>query len=262
MVVVVVVVSVCVWGGGGGGDANGNQDGVPGTGVSLRQAGKEMIESGIPKVRGREPGEKGENFAALPQRKEREPGEKGIREAGNSGLPCLSQRSQEKPTSPTVSRALKITISKKRIGNITRDTVTKQMRGDKVRGKLIGTFHRFSMFEASLSSNGHEGEIFKSNVTAVLLYGCETWHMTKNDASTLHAFVHIKRSLMKIYWPMKVSNAEIRNRANISTISEQIYRRRWRFIGHILSMDANQYPKTALTWAPEGKKSHGRPRVI
>ena len=71
------------------------------------------------------------------------------------------------------------------------------------------------------------------------------------------------RRLMKIYWPMKVSNEEIHNRANISTISEQtpvIFRQRWRFIDHVLRMDANQHPKTASTWAPEGRRSHGRPR--
>ena len=46
---------------------------------------------------------------------------------------------------------------------------------------------------------------------------------------------------------MKISNEEIRNRANISTVSEQIYRWRWRFIGHILRMDANQHLEKALT---------------
>ena len=59
---------------------------------------------------------------------------------------------------------------------------------------------------------------------------------------------------------MKVSNEEIHKWANISTTSEQNFRRRWRFIGHVLRMDANQHLKTALTWAPEGKRSRGRPR--
>ena len=59
---------------------------------------------------------------------------------------------------------------------------------------------------------------------------------------------------------MRLSNKEIGNQANISTISEQIYRWRWNFIGHILRMDPNKHPKTALKWAPEGKRSHGRPK--
>jgi len=53
-------------------------------------------------------------------------------------------------------------------------------------------------------------KIFKSNVVAVLLYGCETWHMTKQDVNKLDVFLHKSlRRIMKIYWPMKTSNEEI-----------------------------------------------------
>ena len=77
----------------------------------------------------------------------------------------------------------------------------------------------------------------------------------------LDVFLHKSlRRLMRNYWPMKISNEEIRNRANISTISEQIFWRRWKFIGHVLRMDPNKHPKTALMWAPEGIRSRGRPK--
>ena len=47
-------------------------------------------------------------------------------------------------------------------------------------------------------------KIFKSNVVAVLLYGCETWRMTKRDATKLDVFLHKSlRRIMKICWPMK-----------------------------------------------------------
>ena len=43
-------------------------------------------------------------------------------------------------------------------------------------------------------------KIFKSNVIAVLLYGCEAWRMTKRDAAKLDIFLHKSlRRLMKIY---------------------------------------------------------------
>ena len=64
----------------------------------------------------------------------------------------------------------------------------------------------------------------------------------------------------KIYWPMKISNEVIRNRANISTISEQIFQWRCKFIGHVLRINPIKHPKTALTWAPEGRRSRGRPK--
>ena len=76
--------------------------------------------------------------------------------------------------------------------------------------------------------------------------------MTKRDATKLDVCLHKRlRRLMKTYWAMKVSNEEMPNRANISTISGQIFRRRWKFIGYILRMDPNKHTKTALTWAPE-----------
>ena len=53
--------------------------------------------------------------------------------------------------------------------------------------------------------------ILRSSVLAVLLYGCETWRMIKSDETKLNAFLHkCLRRILKIYWPMKVTNEEIR----------------------------------------------------
>ena len=41
---------------------------------------------------------------------------------------------------------------------------------------------------------------------------------------------------------------------------DNIHQRRWKMIGHILRMKANENPRTALTWTPEGKRRRGRPR--
>ena len=80
--------------------------------------------------------------------------------------------------------------------------------------------------------------------------------MTKRDVTKLNIFLQKSlRRLMKIYWPMKISNKEIRNQANITTISEQIFQKHWKFISHILRMDPNKHLMTALTCAPEGRRS-------
>lgn len=104
-------------------------------------------------------------------------------------------------------------------------------------------------------------KIFKSNVISVLLYGCETWRMTQTDEKKLDAFLHKSlRRMLKIYWPMRVTNEEIRRRTGVETISSQVARRRWAWLGHVLRMDHNTHPRTALTWVPEGKRKRGRPR--
>ncbi|KAL9956580.1 hypothetical protein ACROYT_G038074 [Oculina patagonica] len=103
-------------------------------------------------------------------------------------------------------------------------------------------------------SDWFEIRIFKSNVIAVLLYKCETWRMNKRDEAKLDTFLHkCVRRIFRIYWLMRVSNEEV------GTISEQIKRRRWRWIGHVLRMDHQQNPRIALTLPPEGKRSRGRP---
>ena len=70
--------------------------------------------------------------------------------------------------------------------------------------------------------------IFKSNVISVLLHGCETWRMTQTDEKKLDAFLHKSlRRILKIYWPMRITNEEIRRRTGMETISRQVARRRW-----------------------------------
>ena len=103
--------------------------------------------------------------------------------------------------------------------------------------------------------------MFKSNVRAVLMYVCESWRTTKGDEAKLDTFQHkCLRRLLKIYWPMPVSNEEVRRRANTETISELVRKRRWTWIGHVLRMDNSCLPRVALTWAPEGKRKRGRPK--
>ena len=68
------------------------------------------------------------------------------------------------------------------------------------------------------------------------------------------------RRLLKIYWPMSVSNEEVHRRANTETISKLVRKMRVTWIGHVLRMDNSCLPRVALTWAPEGKLKGGRPK--
>ena len=51
-------------------------------------------------------------------------------------------------------------------------------------GKLSG------IWKSSILSKMTKIRIFKSNVIAVLLYGCESWRMTKGDEAKLDTFQH------------------------------------------------------------------------
>ena len=101
--------------------------------------------------------------------------------------------------------------------------------------------------------------IFKSNVIAALLYGCESWRMAKGDEAKLDTFQHkCLRRLLNICWPMRASNEEVRRRADTETISEPVRKRRWAWMGHVLRMDNSCLPRVVLTWALEGKRKRGR----
>jgi hypothetical protein len=50
-------------------------------------------------------------------------------------------------------------------------------------------------------------KIFSSNVKSVLLYGCETWKVTKKIINSLQAFINkCLRRILRIFWPTVVTN--------------------------------------------------------
>jgi len=97
-------------------------------------------------------------------------------------------------------------------------------------GKARSAFYRLSkLWRAGEFHLRTKMGIFKSNIIAVLQYGYETWRMTKADANRLDTFLHTcLRRILKVYWPMRVSNDEIRGRAGIEKISVQVRRKRGR----------------------------------
>nr|XP_032513083.1 uncharacterized protein LOC116767039 [Danaus plexippus plexippus] len=98
-------------------------------------------------------------------------------------------------------------------------------------------------------------KIFRSNVKSVLLYGCETWKVTKDISHRLQVFVNwCLRRILGIYWPEKISNVNLWERCGETPIDLQIKRRKWKWIGHALRRDPEHIPKQALDWTPEGKR--------
>ena len=50
-------------------------------------------------------------------------------------------------------------------------------------------------------------------------------------------------------------------RTGISEISKEVQQRRWKYIGHILRKEQDNDCVTAMTWAPEGRRKRGRPKM-
>jgi hypothetical protein len=103
--------------------------------------------------------------------------------------------------------------------------------------------------------------IFCSNVKAVLLYGSETWKVTKNITSKLQVFVNrCLRRILNIYWPEVISNEELWRRAEETEISVQIRRRKWNWIEHTLRKGQDTIKREVMDWNPQGQWKTGRPK--
>ena len=103
--------------------------------------------------------------------------------------------------------------------------------------------------------------IFKSNVLSVLLNGAETRKMTTSINSRIETFQsRCLRRILRIYWYHRVTNEEVRRRAGLRPIVEEVRNRRWKWLGHVSRMEKDAPPRIALRWTPEGKRKRGRPK--
>ena len=100
---------------------------------------------------------------------------------------------------------------------------------------------------------------FKSNVLSTLLYG---WKMTKTISHKVEVFQNrCLRRILRIYWPQTISNYELRRRTGTEPITQQVRRKRWKWIGHVLRMPPAALQRVALRWTPDGLRKRGRPKV-
>ena len=130
-------------------------------------------------------------------------------------------------------------------------------------GKARSAFFRLpSVWKSNNYSRKTKLRLYQSNVLSVLLYGSECWRMTERDSSRLAAFhTTCLRRIMRVFWPNKISNSRLLQLTKQEPMGSILKRRRWRWFGHTLRMDAGVYARTAPTWAPEGTRKRGRPRT-
>ena len=105
-------------------------------------------------------------------------------------------------------------------------------------------------------------QIFNSNVKSVLLYGSETWFLTKKLEDKLQVFLNkcLKR-IFKIFWPNIIRNEDLWKRAGQDKISNQIKQKKFRWLGHTLRKDQDDITRISLKWNPQGQRNRGRPKL-
>ena len=83
--------------------------------------------------------------------------------------------------------------------------------------------------------------LYNSNVKSVLLYRSECWRVTKTDMRALSSFHHsCLRQICKIFWLNRISNENLLEMPNSTCVLKEIQQRRFRLLGHVLSIQYNQ----------------------
>ena len=87
------------------------------------------------------------------------------------------------------------------------------------------------------------------------------WRVTTTDLNKLDVFHRTcLRRVLRRFWPNHLSNEELYEATGSMPVSALIRVRKWTWIGHVLKTSPGNISRTALTWAPEGKRRRGRPR--
>ncbi|XP_073820509.1 uncharacterized protein [Musca autumnalis] len=104
--------------------------------------------------------------------------------------------------------------------------------------------------------------LFNTSIKPILLYGCETWKVTKTINQALQVFINkCLRRICNIFWPTIISNADLLQLTSSEPIEREIKRRKWRWIGHTLRKDDTDLNKMAFEWNPQGTRRRGRPKM-
>ena len=109
--------------------------------------------------------------------------------------------------------------------------------------------------------------IYKTVIRPVLIYGCETWRLTKVLEQRLGVF---ERGVLRRIWgPVvdaetgewrRLHTYELMNLARIPPVSNVISSHRMRWAGHVARMGAGRLPRQVLDGVPVGRRPLGRPR--
>jgi hypothetical protein len=109
-------------------------------------------------------------------------------------------------------------------------------------------------------------KIYKTVISPVVLYGCETWSPTLREEYRLRVFEN--SVLRRIFGPKrkedgswrKLRNDELHSLYSSLDIVRVIKSRRMRWVGHVAHVGEGRGAYRVLVGRPKGKRPLGRPR--
>uniref|UniRef100_A0A1B0D0G9 Uncharacterized protein n=1 Tax=Phlebotomus papatasi TaxID=29031 RepID=A0A1B0D0G9_PHLPP len=128
-------------------------------------------------------------------------------------------------------------------------------------------FALLRLFKSRSLSRSTKIMIYKTVVRPVVLYGCETWTLSKIDEERLAVFE--RRVLRRIFGPVKdgTDSWRIRHNQEIYSLYAEpniighLKASRLRWAGHLQRMDNARVTKRLYDSKPMGSRRVGRPRI-
>ena len=171
-----------------------------------------------------------------------------VHNAGKLGLKLNAQKC--KVMRMNTRREDKVMIGREEVEDVEEfvylgTTVTKEGGGTedikKRLSKARGAFFNLKKIWNTRSiGRNTKNKLFKTLVRPVLLYGCEAWKLTVAEEKKLDRFQFTcLRRILRIWWPQRIQNDAISQVTGVKKISDEIRRRRWNWIGHVLRKERN-----------------------
>lgn len=105
--------------------------------------------------------------------------------------------------------------------------------------------------------------LFTSTVMPAMLYGSETWSLTKAEENSLSVTQRaMERRMLGISIRDRVPNEVLRERSGLCDIAEESRRRKMQWAGHVARMHDGRWTEVISEWYPrELKRPIGRPPI-
>ena len=103
--------------------------------------------------------------------------------------------------------------------------------------------------------------VLNTCVFSSMLYGCETWTLTKESERKILAFERkCYRKILRIGWIQKVTNEDLYARIQLKeNLLQKVIQRKLRLFGHICRMEDTRKIKTLMFGIMDGRNRRGRP---
>ena len=105
------------------------------------------------------------------------------------------------------------------------------------------------------------GRVYEACIRPVLLYGAETWALTRRlEEVLIRTDRRMVRYMARVTWESGLSSEEVARECGLGGLEENLRRRRLRWFGHVKRREEDDVLKQVMLLEVEGRRPRGRPR--